>query len=100
MLKDFGNAEKHHHFKGCFEVKAIQIKKIEEILMQLKRSVNAYRYLETDEVKAKQSIYAWFHEAEIIFLSALSGNCNYSEAQTMMEVQSDMIKVKPMITSR
>lgn len=97
MLKDLGNLENHHPSKNGFEIKAIQVKKIEEVLIELRRSVNAYRYLEKEEVKAKQSIYAWFHEAEKVFLSALSGNGNSAEALKVLEEQMEMSRAKPFV---
>lgn len=100
MLKDIGNLENQTPSKGSSEIKANQVKKIEEILIQLRRSVNAYRFLEKEEVKAKQSIYVWFHEAEKVFLGALSGDGNSVETQKTLEDEMEMRKTKPLIAAK
>lgn len=81
--------------KDC-EVKEAHVKRIGEALLELRRSITAYRYLEKEEVRAKQNIYVWFHEAENLFLSSLSGDYNLGEAQKVVEEHVEMSTTRPL----
>ena len=84
MLNDVSNISNQLPSKS-FEIRDIQVKKVEELLLQLKRRVYAYRYLEKEETQANQNMLVWFHEAEAIFLNSLNGNRHLLETQKIVE---------------
>jgi hypothetical protein len=78
------------------QLKSVNLKIIVDSVMEIKRALLLYRYLEKDEEKCKKTVKYWFHESEAAFLGCLNEPINASAAQGLLQQEK---KIKSRYTT-